>query len=307
MMKHLTIAYMTNRRDCRVEWFFDSLARQETTTPVDIKVVVIDFFANERTPEEKARAQVWCTPKPTVWQGEHRLTTQDYFAASNARNTAICHAEDGLLAFVDDLSVLLPGWLEQAASAQRGHVVLGRYSKVKDLRVEDGEVKFYEPFPPGEDSRWITTQKIGNAGKRFEVDGGWAFGCSLSGHVEDFLSINGYDEDCDSMGGEDYIAGIMLEKQGVKLWYEPQMRTLESEELHYAEAPFKRMIKKTGAFRDKDASHAILNRVKLGKRHRAPNYCDLRALRQQVLAGGAFPVSQVPEHDWRDAQPLREM
>ena len=306
-MTHITVCYMTNRRGCHAEWFFDSLARQEVSSPVSLKVVVIDFYAAERTPAEKARAQVWVAPKPTVWQGAHRLTTQDYFAASNARNTALCHAEDGLVAFVDDLSVLLPGWLEQAVSARRGHVVLGRYSKVKDLRVEAGEVVSFTPFEAGEDSRWKTTQKIGNADKRFEVDGGWAFGCSLCGHVDDFLSINGYDEDCDSMGSEDYIAGIMLEKQGVTLWYEPRMRTYESEEDHYLEVPFKRIIKHRGKFKDKDSSHAILNMVRVGKRHRAPNYCDLRALRARTLAGEPFPVTGIPEHDWRDGQPLREM
>jgi glycosyltransferase involved in cell wall biosynthesis len=299
---------MTNRRNCRSDWFFDSLARQEVTgDPVRIKIVVIDFYAAERTAAEKARAHVWVTPKPTVWQGEHRLTTEDYFAASNARNTALCYADDGLVAFVDDLSVLLPGWLEAALTAERGHVVLGRYAKVKNLIVKEGRVDYYDPFPAGDDSRWLEINKIGRP-TRTRVDGGWMFGCSMCGHIDDFLDINGFDEDCDSMGSEDYIAGIMLEKHGVQLWYEPGMRTLESEELHHVEKPFKRIIKPSGKFRGKDASWTILDMVRHGGRSSAPNYCNLRMLRDVILNGvGVFPVAQIPEHDWRDGQPLREM
>lgn len=303
---NLTVVYLTNRRDCRYEWFADSLQRQSRAMGRKPKLVVVDFYAEERDPLLRKTANVWTTPKASVWQGKHRLATKDYFAASNARNTGLLYAEDGLVAFVDDLSVLMPGWLEQAWTCERGQVLLGRYAKVLKLEVEDGVVKWYEPFPAGVDSR----EKHVDLTQRTRVEGGWMFGCSLVGHVEDFLTINGFDEDCDSMGSEDYICGLMLGHHGVELYYEPRMRTLESEELHHVETPLARIIKERGprsTFKDKDASHAILGMVRHGGRHRAPNYMDLRAERARVLAGGELPVVQVPEHDWRDGQPIREM
>lgn len=314
----LTICYMTNRRDCRMDWFLDSLERQKKELGLDgyeVTVVAVDFYAEEREWRKLIHKVTkfpfnlpdqWVTPKASVWQGPHRRTTKDYFAASNARNTGLLYAGDGLVAFVDDLSVLLPGWLEQALSCRRGQVLLGRYAKVRELVVEDGLVKSCTPFDQGVDSR----QAHVPLDRRTRVEGGWVYGCSLVGHVEDFLNVNGFDEDCDSMGAEDYIFGIMLEKSGVELYYEPRMMTFESEELHHAEPPMARIIKAHGPeskFKEIDASHAILHMVRHGGRHRAPNYMDLRVERALVLAGGDPPVVLVPEHDWRDGQPLSEM
>ena len=138
----------------------------------------------------------------------------------------------------------------------------------------------------------------------------WEYGASVCVPLEAMLQINGFDEDCDSMGGEDYAAGIMLEHRGWEIVYHQGMWTLEDELLHHVEVPFKRIIKHRGpgsTFVERDASLCYLNMVKYRGRDRAPNYADMRALRAHVLAGGDFPVSQIPEHDWRDGQPLREM
>lgn len=305
----LTVAYMTSRRDCRIEWFFDSLMRQAGSEFFGMRVVVVDFFAGEREDYKEYRRLenvVWVEPKPTVWQGRHRLTSRNYFAASNARNTAICHAVDGHIAFVDDLSVLLPGWLACVKEAMAEEVTLGRYAKVEKLVVDKGEVISFEAKPVGEDSRY----QEGRGPVKFQVSGEWMYGASLVAPVEAFLRINGFDEDCDSMGSEDYICGMMLERAGYRVFYDQRMMTFESEELHHVEPAFARIIKPyvegVSKFRDKDASHAILNMVRRG-RSVAPNYCNLRYLRQFVLNGGEFPVAMNPQHDWRDGQPISEM
>lgn len=317
-MQHLTVCYMTNRKDCRIEWLFDSLHRELAGNYENIKIVIVDFWCDgsfERMSHimrnAPANAKVVHVPvKPNVWQGKHRLTKENYFAASNARNTAICLAEDGWIAFVDDLSVLLPGWLEAVRRGMaENYIVLGAYKKVKDLVVDHGNVASFTPFPPGVDSRLNGL----DLAKAHHVDGGWMFGCSVAGPVEAFLQINGFDEDCDSLGSEDYIAGIMLEKAGYKLMYDPRMMTYESEELHYLDKPFKRIIKpysEKSNFKEKDASWAILNMVKFHGRQKAPNYFGeggIRAVRQQVLAGEPFPITQIPQHDWRDGEPLENM
>ena len=62
------------------------------------------------------------------------------------------------------------------------------------------------------------------------IEGKQMYGCSLVAPVESLLLINGFDEDCDPMCGGDYICGMMLERQGLKLKYHKKMMTVESEE-----------------------------------------------------------------------------
>jgi len=299
---HLTIAYMTNRRDCMVQWFRDSLRREIASygEGLAIRTVMVDFFADDRKGQFGFDCHV--TPKPTVWQGRHRLTSRDYFAASNARNTAICLAPEGYIAFVDDLSVLMPGWLNAVRAAMsEGYIACGAYKKVLELEVVNGEAVHFIQQASGVDSRW----PIGSDTEPVRIGGGQMFGASVAGPVEAFLKVNGFDEDCDSMGSEDYICGLMLEAAGYKLMYDRRMFTLESEERHGLETPFLRIIKK----HPDDASWNILNRVRDGSRRRG--YCSwlggLGDLRNRVLAGEPFPNTGKPTNDWRDGQPLSEM
>lgn len=306
-MKHLTIAYMTNRPDPKIRWFFDSLHRETGGDYTGIKVVVVDFHFGQpgRHPgcDLSGVPLVHLAPKPTVWQGPHRLTSTDYFAASNARNTAICHAPDGWIAFVDDLSVLMPGWLSSVREAMAGgYIALGAYKKVKKLVVENGEVKSFEPFPAGVDSRW----NMGSDNYAVSAAGSLLYGCSLAAPVHAFLEINGFDESLDSIGMEDCAAGIMLERAGYSFRYDRRMLTLESEEDHAQLPVFKRVDKGVSP---NDSSHAYLKMLNSG-RNRAPNFFGeggIAELRKHILAGGEFPVVQIPAHHWFDGQPLSEM
>lgn len=299
---HLTIAYMTNRRDCRAEWFYDSLQREiaDFSEQLQIRTVMVDFYADERWGSFGFQYHV--TPKPTVWQGKHRLTGRDYFAPSNARNTALCLAPDGWLLVVDDLSVLMPGYLKAVRQAMKeGYGVCGAYKKVNNLKVEKGQVVSRDESPSGVDSRW----PHGRDDTAVAIGGGQVFGCSLCLPVESLLAINGWDEDCDSMGSEDYITGLFLERSGLPLRYDRRMLTLESEELHHVEKPFLRIIK----MKPSDASWAILNQTRSGERTKSACYYHegLREVRRRVLAGEPFPIVTQPSHDWRDGQPLSEM
>lgn len=305
-----TIAYLTNRREPMIQWFFDSLHRECSGIYDDIKVVVVDFYADYpgRRDEISKFAHSPLThlpPAPNVWQGQYRLTTQDYFAASNARNTALCVAPDGYIVYVDDLSVLLPGWLtEVRAMASRNYIACGTYEKVLGLEVTNGEVTGYRDYPPGKDSRMKHTFTQDPV----KCTGSWLFGASVAIPTEALLTINGFDTDNDSSGGEDYICGLMLEQNGFDLRFCPRMKTFESEERHHLEPPFKRIIKPGRKSGEPDASHQILRMVLGGTRRRAPNYCDYRAVRHSILYDNApFPIIQIPQHDWRDQQPLAEM
>lgn len=302
----LSICYMTNRVYPCWEWFLDSLRRELETDgdPANVKTVVVDFHQRERIGSLPAHV-LHVPPKPCVWQGPHRLTTRDYFAASNARNTALCYAQDGWIAYVDDLSVLLPGWLKCVRQAMReDYIVLGAYRKVLGLDVVDGRVVGFTDHHGGHDSRW----PYGSDTWAVKHGGGALFGCSLAGPVECFLKINGWEEKCDGMGYEDSQCGIMLsDHQCFTMKYDRRMMTYESEEAHHYEAPFLRVDKPNACGgRFKDASHAILHQTKNGKGVSQNDY-HLRDLRADILAGGEFPIPTGPTHHWPDNQPLREM
>ena len=191
---------------------------------------------------------------------------------------------------------------------QGGYIALGAYKKVKQLRVNaDASEILFEPFPRGVDSRWDK----GSDEHPVEAAGSWLFGCSLAAPVEAFLNINGFDEDNDSMGGEDYAAGMMLERQGWRFRYARSMATYESEEEHAQLPVFKRVIKihRGAGPACPDASHWMLQAV-MKNRFKAPNYfgeAGLRGLRARVLTGEPFPIAQIPQHHWPDSQPLCEM
>lgn len=310
---HLTIAYFTSRMVPKIEWFFDSLHRETGGDYSGIRVVVVDRLCDEdgrHTAVFNAALSgkslpFHVPPKPTVWQGPHRLTREDWFAASNARNTAICLAPDGWIAFVDDLSVLLPGWLARVREAMNHpkRITCGAYRKVKELVVEDGNLVSFTDHPGGHDNRMAHVSGLGP----HPCAGNWMYGCSLVAPVEAFLEINGYPEAlCDGMGFEDVIAGIMLEKKGYSFAYDPRMMTYESEELHHQLPVMKRS---DYGVSPNDKSHAVLNAARNGPGWH-PNYFGeegIRGLRARVLAGEPFPVVQIPQHEWFTKTPLSEL
>lgn len=304
------ICYVTCRRNPRIQWWLDSLFLQwDKKTP--LKLIVVDFhrdthmeYAVMAKPFTDLGAKfVHVNPKPTVWQGPNRLTKRDYWAAANQRNTALCYADDGYIAFCDDLSVLMPGWLDAVLAAQRdGYIACGAYKKVRELRVEHG-VPDYVEFPAGIDHRIALVK----GDEPVPCAGGWFYGYSAS-PVEALLSINGYPESADSIGGEDYLAGWMLQHQGRELKYCKRMLALESEEAHGEEPSMLRLDKGTSPL---DSSHALLRQAESGNIAASPNLHfppgGIRALRDLVRSGKPFPIPSGPTHHFFDNQPLSSM
>lgn len=314
--KLLTIAYTTSRKEPQFEWVFSSLRRQ-LADETDYRIVVVDFWKDTRgglmiehgslgfTAATKFPPDriIHVTPKPTVWQGEHRLTKEDWFAQCNARNTALCLAAGSHIAFIDDLSVLLPGWMQCVHEAIAGNYVMcGSYQKVKNLVVEDGLVTSFDPFPSGQDHRINLAPKD----KPSPCYGNWCYGCSNVMPVEALLSVGGYCEAlCDGMGYEDTTCGRMLENAGYALKFDPRAITYESEELH-SQLPV--MRREDFGTPPNDKSHALVRMASQMKFH--PNYFGeegLRGLRKRVLAGEPFPVMKIPEHDWFTGKLLSEL
>ncbi len=258
MSKKLTIVYLTFRRFPRFEWFASSLAREFRTTPgIDfesVQIVVIDgrlwYDGDTRAHElrEAAAGRIpfkHHPPKPTPWQGPSRQTTKDYFCAANARNTAFAYAQAPHVAFVDDLSVLLPGWLKEHLRAAEGRYVLaGTTCKYHHLKVDElgsishGDASSDGRFQAGQDSRLAQIQ-----GETARCHGGWLYGGTFSIPLETALIVNGQDEIYDSNGGEDWDFGIRVERTGVKMIISKLCGTYEDEEGHYCEAAMVRLDK----------------------------------------------------------------
>lgn len=245
----ITIAYLTNREVCQFNWFADSLKNQSKKIGFDnFEVVVVDGYKGERAVYDEfisadtsfIKNNLWYThPKPTVYQGKFRLTSKDYFCAANARNTAVLYALGDYIVFVDDLSVLCEDWLETVVKCYEANTVCaGAYKKAWEMQVENGEIVNMRIEQSGIDSRLIQSESTRR------INGTQLFGCSFGLPLELYLDLNGQDEMCDSIGGEDYNFGIRLERYGVDITYYPKMLTIESEELHGQGTPALRLDKK---------------------------------------------------------------
>lgn len=313
----LTVAYLTFRLHPRFEWLAASLARELRelgAEPSILQVLVIDgrlWQEGQRRRLELLDAAAGRIrfehhpPKPTVWQGPHRLTKKDYFCAANTRNTALALARAPHVAFVDDLSVLRPGWLKGHLDAAEKEVLAGTTSKVKKLQVSPaGEILAFEAFPPGRDSRLPFF-----AGPKMRCGGASLFGGTFSVPLAVALRVNGQDEICDSIGGEDYDFGVRLERAGAAIYFSRDVGTYEDEDGHHAEAPMIRLDKPYPGPEGPYSSNRLLYRLlkESARTWTLGNEFDLRELREHVLAGGEFPVPKVPSRHWVDDQPLSEM
>lgn len=218
----------------------------------------------------------------------------------NARNTAICLADDGYLAFVDDLSVPVPGWLnalKESVAANRA--VCGAYQKVRSLVVSEGEVVSFTEHQAGMDAR------PGRTDASVPCPGGHFYGCSCGAPLEAFLQPGGYPEICDGTGYEDCVMGQMITRNGWPMVYDKRMKTFESEELHHVGTPLRR---EDPGVSPNDKSHAIL-RI-LGGVREHPGYfgpSGIRGLRNRVRCGEPFPIMSHPDREWFTGRPLSEL
>ena len=312
-----TIAYITNRKNPRLQWFLDSLKRQ--AKPDDrIQFIMVDSWLWNEPEKRKVEIAdlvhsrlaflqdfIHTPPKPTVWQGPTRLTSSDWWAASNTRNTALCYATGDYVMFIDDLSWPSLTWLDQVRhAATHKYALAGAYQKVKDMVVTDGVMTHYVDTPSGHDHRMRRWNGTGIQ----ECRGDWFYGCSCGMPLESWLTINGYDELADSLSSEDYLCGLRINKLGIKMYYNGNALTYESEEAHFEEGNtvLRSDYKSHGRYPDIDWSHYILALINSGTyvSHGTP---DLRELRARLSRGEGFPIPIEPSHHPYTGVPLPEL
>lgn len=296
---NLTVAMITSRERPMFSWFLDSLYNTGMR-PAQIILVSLNATGDE-TDNFKGIPVRAVQPKPTVWQGKHRLTKEDWWAASNARNTAICLCKTEWISILDDRCVLMPGWAEAVRDAMKGNYVMcGSYQKRINMQVENGLIR-HGGEVIGEDHRFMQ-----NPGKVVDCSGDWTFGCNLTFPVKWALEINGFEELMDGLSFEDCFFGRMLQNCGHPIKFDPRARMIEDRTPSELGKPMLRTSKEKHPNDTTDKGHAALRKFSHLKRTLHP--WNLAEIRERVLTGGEWPsVDQFPQNDWFDGQPIKEM
>lgn len=303
-MKALTVCMTTSRDEPHVvDWFYDSLNRicQDSD---DVRVIVVWNGSSESeqklTDEDKIKSFKIAPPKPNVWQGDHRLTKEDWWAVCNARNTALALCETEWIAFVDDRCVLTDTWLQSVKEAMDGmYIVGGAYEKRTGMKVENGVIT-HGGIITGKDPREIQVKPD----RATPCHGGWLFGCTMAMPLEWALRINGWPEIiCDSLSFEDVISGIILQNNRYPIRYDPRMKIIEDRTPEHCGPVMKRTDKGVSP---NDKSHAALKLVQSGMKRSENPFGDIRKLRKKIQLGESFPVLNLPQKDWFDGQLVSE-
>lgn len=287
---NLTVAFITSRYDPRLQWFLDSL-RLQMNSDEEAKIIVVDSRCAVRALVGRT---LFTPPKPTIWQGAHRITKEDWWAKSNALNTAICLCKTDWIAFVDDRCVLGPQWMEAVRDAMlTEYAVCGSYEKRANMRVVNGMIEDAGELL-GEDTR----PKEPSPRRSWDWYGG-----SGALPLEWCLEVQGFSEDlCDGLGSEDSMFGSTLKELGKPMCYDARMRLIEDRTPHQIDGALKRADKGVSP---NDKSHAIVRA--LHGMFTSQNSFDIRNMRDRVLAGEPFPAPSASHIDWFDWEPIAEM
>lgn len=285
----ITTIYITGRREPHIDWMAGDLVRQIKDGD-EIDLVVVDTF--DRSPAVLGIPPgifgdvIVTRPKPSIWQGPHRVTSVDWWANSNARNTGIALCKTDYVVFLDDRCRLGSRWLDtvRRGEHEREAVIVGAYEKL-----ENGKTTV--------DHRLRQCPE----GKR-DCGGGWLYGCTLALPLEWCLETNGFEEGCDGLSGEDYIFGFMLENNGHRIDFRPSLFV----QLERSNPHANTYVRADKGVAPNDKSHAALARFK--PRKRTEFTPDLRALREQLARGEGFPIPdpQADHRDWYDGTRIQE-
>lgn len=299
-MKSLTIAFITSRAEPKFEWFVDSLSRQVRSEKLEL-IVVSSYLQHTENPlyfsacMQDFPATTITVPKPSIWQGQHRITKQDWWAKSNALNTAICLCRTEWIAFVDDRCVLGNKWIEAVKRAMDGnYAVCGAYEKRINMSVNNGKI-VHTGTVIGKDPR------LGRKSYHLTASYDW-FGCTNALPLEWALKVNGYPEDyCDGMRYEDTTFGRLLANNKFPIHYDQEMMVIEDRTPgligpdirgeDWGKSPM-------------DASHKLVELFDAAKDSK--NSFNLRAMRDSVQAGNPFPLPTAAHTHWFTGKPIME-
>lgn len=300
----VSVILLTGRKEPRVDWLVDAI-QQQARPEDEIELIVVDALHDKRPigpigtgnwGDDRPLKSIRLTlPKPTIWQGPHRIMDRDWWAASNGRNTGIVLASHDYLAFVDDRCKPGPKWLATVREGcrKRQSVIAGSYDKLEG--------------PTEARKKTTDHRRSSSPNGRTNCGGQWLYGCTLALPLEWALRVNGFEEGCDSLTGEDYIFGMMLSNAGYRIDFNTDLYVLLDRE--HGDVSMKGTYVCTDKGKSpNDKSHAAIRRF--GARSRTEFTPDLRELRELMARPDAtWPVPDPARdyRDWYDNQPYREM
>jgi hypothetical protein len=297
----VSVVYVTHRQEPQFDWFADGLAHQLEGDD-EVEVVLVDGLPSRRRSAwfeaivGERFAFIYADAKPTAFNGPHQRTSRPLFAAASARNTGVVHASRPYVAFVDDCSVPMPGWWDEVREAARHqYVVAGAYQKHMNMQVSHGLLESSSVETSGVDTRW----GLGDDRRVVEITGGQLYGASFGVARDVMLEVNGFDELCNGIGGEDYNLGIRLELAGHRVFYSRRMTTIESED-HAARYPLP--LARIDPVLDERAYRARLARFGVSERI-VEGRCDASHMALDLVYGLGRPQSFGNHFELRDLQP----
>ena len=279
----ITIGFITARDEPQLHWLIGGLAEQAKKSD-EFELIVVDALGRPAAaigyvPIRAITKIVETRPKPTIWQGPHRITEHDFFANANARNTALALCTTDYICFVDDRCRIDRKWLDEVRRGEkkRESVLCGPCDKHED----SGHVLDHR-------------RQISPRGKK-GCSGGWCFGANHALPLEWALDVNGFEEGCDPVGLEDCTFGHMLENAGRRIDFVAEMSLQQDRKGFSHPFGFPRHDKGQSP---NDKSHALQKRFY--GRTRTEFTPDLRAMRQQISQGQPFPLPNINHRDWYD-------
>lgn len=315
----LTLAYVTAKADPLFNLFIESITPQLERFPhINYDIVVVDLALESYDYRRSVLRDAvggrfeyrHVSPKASPWQGRHRVTQTDFFCASNARNTALIYAKGSHIACIDDASVLGPQWLEYVVrSMEEEKIFLGSYKKVEAPRLQLNKGGIIPDTYKLEelDTRWhLGTKDV------VTVVGSCFFGASFAMPLEKALEVNGFDEYCDGVGGEDYDFGIRLERAGHSLYYARNMTSIESSSHHQAPHTSVCVRRSKVCYNGEWIDWYLRNQLEVRDPTRilplSNKYTNLKKMRTYAAEGRALPNPYLGfKNDWADGEPLVNM
>jgi glycosyltransferase involved in cell wall biosynthesis len=286
----ITIGYITAREQPRLNWLIDGLEQQAQARD-KIELIVVDALGRPAQtigyrPIKAITKLIETRPKPSIWQGPHRITAHDFFANANARNTAIVLCSTDYICFLDDRCRLDPGWLDQVRRGEkkRASVICGPYDKQEDRGVSVDHRRQHAP------------QGKQNCGGR------WCYGGNFALPLKWLVEVNGCEEGCDPVGLEDCALGHMLENVGRQIDFVVEMSVQQDRRGFVHPLNFPRQDKGQSP---NDKSHALQDRF--FPRKRTEFTPDLKKLRKLIDKDKPFPIPEPSgdPRDWYDGSPIR--
>jgi hypothetical protein len=308
----ITFIYSTCRKNPKFDWFIDCLYNQAVECNFfGIQIVLVDFqLQYDKTRIEtykkivdKRFDFVHVEPKPSAFQGKYRFSSKDYFAPAIPRNTGVCYAKHKYLLFIDDLSVMAPNSLRKIIDySEKNIVVAFAYTKCYNLNVNNGNIITFDPVKGFEDHRL----SIDSSSDLTPIRGSQFYGYAAC-PIDVLLSINGYDEICNTIGQEDCNFGVRLEKTGKSIFFSKDVIFYESEEGAFNDNIFTRLNRDIpeDLYRNLMKQYGITQRWHEGpftqislmvdllardKTWTEGNNYNLKDLRIKIFKGGSFDI-----------------